>query len=239
MSQEILMERMTWQEIESAYTALPALKRWLVDSGIDPLVRRKPLYDDWNTWWQDQFERYSFLPPKMDRAMEIGCGPYTNIRLIRKASSIRTILCSDPLVGAYSKFKHGWLAKAFAGRSIALIQHPGEYIPIESASLDCVILINVLDHVLDAEKCLLEALRTLKPDGILILGQDLTDQADMRLQENLEDIGHPIRLVQSQLDAILFKQLNPVLFRVLDREQGRAPRYHYATYIFAGIKLPD
>ena len=41
--------------------------------------------DDDNQWWADCFEGYKFLPPKAENVIEVGCGPYTNMRLVRKA----------------------------------------------------------------------------------------------------------------------------------------------------------
>src|SRR5262252_137975 len=40
--------------------------------------------DDRNGWWQDVFDGYRFLPSTVENALEIGCGPYTNMRLVRK-----------------------------------------------------------------------------------------------------------------------------------------------------------
>ncbi|MCX5641811.1 MAG: hypothetical protein NTY10_01000, partial [Candidatus Omnitrophica bacterium] len=34
-------------------------------------------YDDWNFWWMEKFDGYSFLPKRLDTAIEIGCGPFS------------------------------------------------------------------------------------------------------------------------------------------------------------------
>ena len=61
--------------------------------------------DDWNYWWMEQFENYIMLPKSVERALEIGCGPYTNIRLISKKCKIKEIYCSDPLIDVYTSCK--------------------------------------------------------------------------------------------------------------------------------------
>ena len=41
--------------------------------------------DDWNHWWKKAFDDYSFLPPRVDDAIEVGCGPYTNVHQLTAA----------------------------------------------------------------------------------------------------------------------------------------------------------
>ncbi|MGQ9847801.1 MAG: hypothetical protein ACUVQP_09945 [Bacteroidales bacterium] len=53
--------------------------------------------DDWNFWWQEKFDNYSFLPQEIENALEIGCGPFTNIRLILRKCKIKRIYLNDPL----------------------------------------------------------------------------------------------------------------------------------------------
>ena len=38
--------------------------------------------DDWNHWWAEHFDDYRFLPEHLGDYIELGCGPYTNTRLI-------------------------------------------------------------------------------------------------------------------------------------------------------------
>src|SRR4030042_5902325 len=59
--------------------------------------------DDWNYWWAEQFENYQVLPKKVSRAIELGSGPYTNLRLILKTTEIDSVICSDPLAEYYIK----------------------------------------------------------------------------------------------------------------------------------------
>jgi hypothetical protein len=50
-----------------------------------------------------------------------------------------------------------------------------------------------------------------------------------------EDIGHPIRLAKEDVDRHL-AGLDVILRKDLSREEGREPRLHYSTLIFAGSK---
>ena len=61
--------------------------------------------DDRNLWWKRAFEDYKALPSVVDNALEVGCGPYTNMRLIRQACQPSHLFLSDPLIKTYLKFK--------------------------------------------------------------------------------------------------------------------------------------
>ncbi len=190
--------------------------------------------DDWNIWWAEKFENYSALPARMDRAIELGCGPYTNLRLILPGHEVRRVVCSDPLMKHYLTFEERWLGQAWRRGAVEVDDHPIEECPFESDSFELVVMINVLDHVRDALECMRQAARITRPGGWLVVGQDLSNAEDVA--RTGEDIGHPIRIVHDSLDAELLPRFEPVLHRVLRREEGRNPAAHYGTYLFHGTK---
>jgi SAM-dependent methyltransferase len=212
--------RVAWPIVKPALRAL----RW-----------RRAWGDDWNYWWADHFDHYSFLPAQLGEYIEVGCGPYTNTRLILPGRTAARVVCSDPLAETYVKFPDRWLAKAYSEGLVEIDAHPIEELPFADESFDVLVMNNVLDHVRDADLCLERATRLLRPGGIFIIGQDLSDEADVR--NHPEDIGHPIRLAREDVDRHLadFEQL---LRKDLSREEGREPRLHYGTLMFAGRKLP-
>ncbi len=190
------------------------------------------LGDDWNEWWAKQFDQYQAIPCKIDNAIELGCGPYTNVRIISRERTIRRIYCSDPLARHYASFKLGWLASAYHNRQILLDDHLCEDVPFADSTFDLTIMINVLDHVRDAEACLASAARITKGDGLFVFGQDLTDDTDPG--HAYKDVGHPIMLDHEEIDGRLLPAFDVQLRKVLPREQGRNPEAHYGTYIFIG-----
>lgn len=119
--------------------------------------------------------------------------------------------------------------------------HPIEECPFASDYFDLVILINVLDHVYDAEICLNKAMEITKPGGIFIIGQDLSNEEDRltRLKGNTDpdgDIGHPIKMDHNWLDEFINKKFDSIFYKILPRDLGRNPGVHYGTYLFAGKK---
>ena len=190
-------------------------------------------FDDWNHWWALQFEGYGFLPPIVDNYIEVGCGPYTNTRLDLRDRRARHIVCSDPQALRYVLFKHGWLAQQYRSAAILVDDHPLEECPFAAGTFDVVVMINVLEHVRDADTCLKAVTGLVKPGGYLILGEDLSNDQDVR---NIPyDTGHPIRLRLEDIEPYL-GEFASLIHKVLPRESCRSPRCNYATLIFAGCR---
>jgi len=191
--------------------------------------------DDWNHWWAEKFENYRAIPLQLARVAELGCGPYTNLRLILPGRQVGEAWCSDPLMAEYLKFEEQWLAQAWRQGAVRVDDHAIEECVFASEDFDLVVLINVLDHVRDSVQCLWQAARITRPGGFLIVGQDLSNAEDVA--RTGEDIGHPIRIDEETLDAELAPRFGAVLRRVLSREEGRNPEAHYGTYLFIGRKV--
>lgn len=192
--------------------------------------------DDWNYWWMEQFENYRRLPKSVERALEIGCGPYTNIRIISKKCKIKEIYCCDPLVDVYISFKLTWLSTEASRKKIRISNDKCENLKFDDNYFDLIVCINVLDHVQDAEKCLKEMSRLAKQGGFIVFGQDLSDEEDLSNRIVRDDIGHPIKIHHTTLDVIFDDVCECHLKKILPRNKGRNPFAHYGTYIFIGQK---
>jgi SAM-dependent methyltransferase len=192
--------------------------------------------DDWNYWWAERFEGYRFLPQEIENAVELGCGPHTNMRLILRDRRIKHVFCSDPLARQYINLKGTWLSRAWRRGETLVDDHPIERCPFASDYFGLVVLINVLDHVQDAVDCIRQAARITAPGGCLLVGQDLSTEQDV--QRTAGDIGHPVRISQEVIEAELDPCFEPLLRKILPRDRGRNPDAHCATYIFAGRKRP-
>jgi len=192
--------------------------------------------DDWNEWWKKAFNDYAFLPEDVANALEVGCGPYSNMRLIMERCHPKHLCLSDPLIRTYVRFKLTFVADLYRKALCTLDDHPLEELPFASDYFDLVVMINVLDHVRDAHQCMENLIRVTRPGGIVIVGQDLTNEEDLEVLANDRGaIGHPIKLNEEWFVPYLAR-VEPVLHKVLKRHAGRAPDCHYATLIFAGRK---
>jgi ubiquinone/menaquinone biosynthesis C-methylase UbiE len=192
--------------------------------------------DDWNGWWKAQFDDYRFLPPTVKNALEVGCGPYTNLRLIMNSCPPQHIYLSDPLIRTYVKFKLTFVADMYRKALCVLDDHPLEELPFADNYFDLTVMINVLDHVRDARLCMENLVRVTKRGGVAIIGQDLSNDEDREaLTRDPGAAGHPIKLDYQWFEPYL-GNFESLIRKVLPREQGRAPSHHYATLIFAGRK---
>jgi ubiquinone/menaquinone biosynthesis C-methylase UbiE len=195
--------------------------------------------NDWNTWWRDRFDGYRFLPPRVGDAIEVGCGPYTNMRYVLEACRPERLVLSDPLIERYRHYQLTFLSEVQHQPWCQLDNNPLENLPFAAHRFDLVVMINVLDHVQDAHACMQSVLRILRPSGWLILGQDLTNEADLAvLAQDPGLVGHPIKLSAEWFDPYLRKSFTPAIHQILPREEGREPTRHYATLLFAGQSSP-
>jgi SAM-dependent methyltransferase len=193
--------------------------------------------NDYNDWWADKFNRFEFVPATIENAIEVGCGPYTNIRLILDRHPAKHLVLSDPLIRTYVKFKLTFVAAMYARAQCVLDDHPLEELPYRDNYFDLTVMINVLDHVRDAGECVQNVIRVTKPGGIVIIGQDLTNEQDLEaLKNDPGAVGHPIKLDAEWFDPYLGSGFEPILDKVLSREEGRDPQHHYGTLLFAGRK---
>jgi len=216
-------------------------EQWTTAQQNEFLVwKNTPSYidDDWNLWWKDHFENYQFLNQfEINSIIEIGCGPYAkNIQYITENMKVKPVRygLNDPLLDNYIDINrpvadYMYKVNAMKYNMPLEILKPAE-------RYDCVVCINVLSHVYDVTLCMENMYKMLNLNGILIFGEDLTTENDLlTAPEILTDKMHPIRF-----DAMFIKEhlknYKPVFDRVLSKAQGRNPRAHYATVLFAGQK---
>jgi hypothetical protein len=79
--------------------------------------------DDRNRWWKEAFQNYQALPSRLDNALEVGCGPYTNLRLIREVCKPNHIFLSDPLIRTYVKFNMTFVREMYRNAACYLDDH--------------------------------------------------------------------------------------------------------------------
>ena len=192
--------------------------------------------DDWNYWWKEKFNNYSFLNTEYASLLEVGCGPFArNTQIIKSIyPDIKKISLSDPLLVDYinSNKEVGIFAK---NNNCKIYPFPLEELDTDEL-YDIVVCINVFDHVYDVNTCFDIIYKALNKNGILILGQDLTNEEDFKLcPETITDVGHPIKLSDDYLSNYL-SLYNNIYYKMLPRNEGRNPAAHYGTLLFAGSK---
>ena len=217
-----------WQKAENK-TGLKGMAFKLARPFLAAIHSRRASGDDWNEWWAKQFDNYSFLPTHVGQYIELGCGPYTNTRLVMKGRTADRAVCSDPLADEYVKFEGRWLAEAYKKGQVEVDSHPIEELPFEPGTFDVVVIINVLDHVMDADLCMKNAIALLKPGGYFVFGQNLANPEETGKHEWFEQ-GHPIRLTPKDVEPHL-EGLEPVINKTLPPND---PPLHLGMLIYVG-----
>lgn len=206
--------------------------------------------DDYNYWWYSAFNNYHPIHELiLDNVLEVGCGPHTNIRLILPHIKYKNLWLEDPLINSYlqlrrkiRRFRIFSISSQTAVSELVEKKHAVplpeqmEELSLANESIDLCVCINVLDHVRDADACFQQMHRVLKKNGILIIGQDMSNAEDLQLcPESWTDIGHPIKMDTEYLDSQT-QGLSALYRKILSRGEGRNPRCHYGTYLFIGQK---
>ncbi|MFP4381205.1 MAG: class I SAM-dependent methyltransferase [Candidatus Sumerlaeia bacterium] len=194
-----------------------------------------------NYWWEEQFENYSFLPDHLEEVIEYGCGPFTNLRLIMNGRKGDHIVASDPLARHYVSYKGHFLAERWKRREYLIDDHPMEQPYFADNVFDLAVCINVLDHVQNWEKCMENFVRTIRPGGYAVFGQELTNEEDLQAIEEIRkmaqsDVGHPHKFPDESIFRPYFQDFEAIIDKPLSREQVRLPDWHFGTWIYAGRK---
>lgn len=144
--------RIRWQQAQAA-----ELKWWQEWRRL-PFYRNHSFPEYWTTVLTDLMGDMESVTPEV--IVEVGCGPHGVVRYLFKKSRLK--LGIDPLIRKFQDSPRPDAQTAYAAGV-------GENIPIRDNSVDLVLCINVLDHVMDADQILGEIRRILKPGGKLVL----------------------------------------------------------------------
>lgn len=162
--------------------------------------------DDRNQEHAAMFDGYKALPEKLGDVIELGCGPFTNMRLILPDRTVDHITLLDPLARAYMQSHPNCAYKDFmlgesrinlADLSIEQWDAMGE--SFRETRFNTVILINVLTHCQDVEKVFSWIKDHLKKGGHLVFAEPVRDIDPTHLY----DVGHPISFNQGVIDDFL------------------------------------
>lgn len=144
-------------------------------------------FDDRNGEHRDGFGGYAVVPASVGDYLELGCGPFTNGRLILEGRTAASTTLVDPLITDYLDHPHCSYAFGRWPTPVELVHSTAEdYVPVHG--FDTVAVINVLAHCYDADKVLDTIRRALRPGGILIWHEPPREHNPNQHY----DVGHPI-----------------------------------------------
>lgn len=172
--------------------------------------------NDRNDFHFDKFNKYFELHDyiknnnitNLTNICELGCGPFTNMRLLLPTLTnidIKNIDLIDPLIIDYLNHPHcSYKNTTIDNYPVNLINSSIEDLSINK-KYDLIIITNVLEHCYDVKKIFDNILSLLSSNGILIFSDVFfTKDIIETIVLNTYDIGHPIRLSE----GILYDFLN-------------------------------
>ena len=169
--------------------------------------------DDRNFEHRVRFNNYDSLKSyKFENVIELGCGPFTNLRIIlQDIKTVKKISLLDPLIKEYLKhpncsYKDGVLL----GTPVKIINSPiEEFVPIEK--YDLVVMNNVLEHCYDIPKIFNIITSLLNDRGVFVFADVAFNSEQVRIiSEKQYDAGHPIRVEENYLYQFLTKYFRPI-----------------------------
>lgn len=119
-------------------------------------------------WHRQKFLSVARMIPEGARVLDVGCGPgsFASILAEKNPTCIYTGLDI-----AHAQLAFGAENVTSAGKRVAFAQFDGDRLPIRDRAVDCVVMIELLEHleISVKEKLLAECRRALKPGGRLIV----------------------------------------------------------------------
>ncbi len=170
-------------------------RSWMEGSGLEARSDR-------NIEHKRHFENYGAIQGRtFDNAIEIGCGPFTNMVRIQKYVRCGSITLLDPLIADYLTHPHctykdkrlgGWF-----GKKVRTVAIPFENFNSDEV-YDLVVVINVLEHCFSMTKLFERIISLTSPNGIIVFHDKLiAASAVQAFVENVYDAGHPLRVVEN------------------------------------------
>lgn len=159
------------------------------------------LTEDRNTEHAAMFDGYKALPTYLGNVVEIGCGPFTNVRHMLVMRYALHVALVDPLIEEYRVYHPNCPYKTgifMQGHSTTLLNMSIEQWDITS-EFDTLVMINVLSHCQNVSTVFKRVNHHLKTGGYLVFHEPARD---INVHQ-VWDVGHPLSYTQAVIDEFL------------------------------------
>jgi SAM-dependent methyltransferase len=218
--------------------------------------------NDRNDYHFKQFDGYKDIKNKQfEQVLEIGCGPFTNLRFIGKVCNINYCTLLDPMVLDYlnhpfCSYNKDFLFSEYSpliGKVIIkflpqtfklyrslltkkikinkLLNIPSENIP--SSIYDLVVMINVIEHCFDIELVFSNILNITKSGSFFVFEDKLFEEDEINNSlENSYDAAHPLKVGRKLIFSFLTDNFQTVYKRIQTNSNYFGGEYHYSDDLY-------
>jgi SAM-dependent methyltransferase len=201
--------------------------------------------NDRNDYHYEQFDKFRILKQlKFNSAIEIGCGPFTNARIIGRKCKINKITLLDPLLCEYlghpfASYNEKYLYSEYYPIVGKVIRHFLPYIFKKYQNLfarkikiqeilnlaaekiqnfkqyDLVIMINVLEHCYDIEEIFSNILKISQDNAYFIFEDKLYDSEKVKNELMIGyDAAHPLKVDSKIIEKFLDNNFRQIYKRI-------------------------
>ncbi|MBL8514749.1 MAG: class I SAM-dependent methyltransferase, partial [Betaproteobacteria bacterium] len=150
--------------------------------------------------WTEHWHRYHFVLPWIagQRVLDVACGEgYGSALMARSASSVTGV---DIAPAAIAHARNAYAARG----NVDFVEASCAKLPFDSASFDCVVSFETLEHIAEQAEFMAEVRRVLKRDGVFIVSTpNKIEYSDKRGYANE---FHVKELYRHEFDALLAAQ---------------------------------
>lgn len=201
--------------------------------------------NDRNDYHFRQFDKFRTLKNfTFSSVIEIGCGPFTNARIIANKCNLKKITLLDPLIRDY--LNHPFVSydkkqlyseyfpilgkiirrfipvffksyqKAFSKKIKIqeLIDKPAEKI-YDNNHFDLVIMINVLEHCYNIEEIFSNIMKISSENSLFVFEDKLYDHQKVKDELNISyDAAHPVKIDRNIIENFLSSNFEPLYKKI-------------------------
>ena len=174
----------------------------------------KDAKDDRNYYHKDKFDNYNSIKGRVFKnALEVGCGPFTNLRIVGNFCNIKSCSLNDPLIKSYLSHtncsytnnslivdtgneKLTFFDKIFRKKIKINNLYDCAFEDISvSEKFDLIVIINVIEHCYDLDIFFSKVISLLSENGVLIFEDKLYSIDNLKDDVNtVYDAAHPLRV---------------------------------------------
>lgn len=188
--------------------------------------------EDRNTEHEIHFDHYAAIAGRrFENALEIGCGPFTNMIRVLKVVQVKQVTLLDPLINEYLTHPNcTYRDHRLSGVETTTVASPIEdFSP--SQKFDLIVMINVLEHCFSLPKLFERINSLMAPGGVLVFHDKLIPASEIDdFVRNIYDAGHPIRVA----DRVLMEFLSGN-YEEMYSKHVEIPLEDYMSYTFDSI----